>query len=240
MKTLRNIGIAAVIVAGVLILGLGYYGFVPGLSAALGSSKPRDLKISPTPQDLAAARAKYGVDMGVLPAGVPPEDSIAFSGTTEVDADFTDKELTALLRNADWHYDMIDKGEVRINADGTLELSGLLRLDRAYGYARAHRIDMRALRPYLRALESFTHHPAFYVKIRASWADGHLSMEVIHAEIGRYEVEPEVLKAHAAEITAVVEENIAHVPGMEIRAFSFVDGKLHFEGTLPQSVRLSP
>lgn len=84
MKTLRNIGIAAVIVAGVLTLGLGYYGFVPGLSTLLGSAKPRDLKVEPTPQDLESARAKTGIAFGELPKGLPAAVSLEFSGRKDV------------------------------------------------------------------------------------------------------------------------------------------------------------
>lgn len=239
-RIIRNILIVVIILAGIATLGLGYYGFVPGLSAVLGSAKPRDLRIDPTGDDLVSAKAKTGIVFGNLLSGLPPEQSIKFTGQKDMVVDLTDEELTALLRSDSWHYDFIEKAQIRINADGSEEISGLLRLDRVNGYMAAQHVPTDKLRPYLHALESFSHHPAFYVKLNSSWQDGKLTMEVMRAEVGRYEFDKRLLAAHAAEMTAAVEKHVLGIPGVTIRTLTFGGGQMHFEGTFPESIEWSP
>jgi len=240
MRALRIILITVLILSGIAILGLGYYGFVPGLSRVLGSSKPRDLRIDPSGADLDSARTKTGIAFANLLSGLPPEQSLKFTGQKELVADINDEELTALLRSDSWRYNFVEQAQIRINADGTEEISGLLRLDRVNGYMAAHRVTADKLRPYLRALESFTHHPAFYVKLNSSWQDGKLTMEIMRAEIGRYEFTKKYLAARSSEWTAAIEKHVLAVPGMTIRSLTFGAGQMHFDGTVPASIEWSP
>jgi hypothetical protein len=239
-RIIRNTLIALIILAGIATLGLGYYGFVPGLSTVLGSAKPRDLRIDPTGDDLVSAKAKTGIIFSNLLSGLPPEQSIKFTGQKDLVVDLTDEELTALLRSDSWHYNFIEKAQIRINADGSEEISGLLRLDRVNGYMAAHHVPADKLRPYLHALESFSHHPAFYVKMNSSWQDGKLTMEIMRAEVGRYEFDRKVLAARAAEATAAIEHHVLAVPGVSIRSLTFGGGQMHFDGTFPESIEWSP
>ncbi|HTM69087.1 MAG TPA: hypothetical protein VL426_07425 [Candidatus Binatia bacterium] len=239
-NAVRAFLVALIIVLGVLTLGLGYYGFVPGLSAVLGSAKPRDLRVDPNVDDLASAKAKTGITFSNLIEGLPPEQSIKFTGQKELNVELTDEELTALLRSDSWRYNFIEKGQVRINADGTEEISGLLRLDRVNGYLLAHHASPEKFRPYLHALESFSHHPAFYVKLDSSWQDGKLTMKVMRAEIGRYEIEDKVLAAHQEQLRAAIERHVLAVPGITITSLTFGGGRMQYEGTFPETVEWSP
>lgn len=239
-KTIRFIIVAAVILAGVGTLGLGYYGFVPGLSRVLGSATPRDLRIEPTSQDLAAAKARAGITFGELPSDAPAERSIRFSGRSDVVAEFTDEELTALLLDDRWKYNFVEKAQIRINPDGSEEISGLLRLDRVYGYAVAHRVPMGKLDPLVRRLEMLKSNPAFYVKLRSSWADDRLTMTVERAEIGRFEFPKEVLEDNEEWLRAALEKHVLAVPEVSIRSLTFTDGRMRFDGSLPGAIDWSP
>ena len=239
-KILRNIAITAAILVGIGILGLGYYGFVPGLSKVLGSANPRDLKVEPTVQDLESAKARTGIVFGELPTDVPAEQSIRFTGRTEIVAEFTDEELTALLLDDRWKYNFVEKTQIRINADGSQEISGLLRLDRIYGYALAHRIPMGKIGPFVRRLEMLKANPAFYLKFRSSWTDNVLSMDVERAEIGRFEFPKKVLDDNRDWVRSSLEKHVLGVPELSIRSLTFTDGWMRFDGTLPQSIDWSP
>ena len=50
------IGLGFLVVVGVL--AVGYLGFLPGVSDAMGTNKPVDLGVKPTPADLDSARRK--------------------------------------------------------------------------------------------------------------------------------------------------------------------------------------
>lgn len=45
----------------IIVLALGYLGFLPGLSSVFGSDRPRDLGVRPMPQDLDTAMTKLAV-----------------------------------------------------------------------------------------------------------------------------------------------------------------------------------
>ena len=88
----------------VLILGLGFLGFMPGLSALLGTNKPKNLEITYTSADLTSCRSKSGIQYAVLPQTSIPSQSRQFSGQRTVQAEFSSKEITATLNNRPWQY----------------------------------------------------------------------------------------------------------------------------------------
>ena len=59
-KVLRNILIGVGSFVLLVVLVLGYLGFMPGVSALFGSSTPKDLGVTYTAQDFASAHAKMG------------------------------------------------------------------------------------------------------------------------------------------------------------------------------------
>lgn len=240
MKTYaRNAVITVLIVSGVGILALGYYGFVPGLSAVLGSSKPRDLRIEPAEGDAQRALEKAGVSLGALPSDAAPEDSLAFEGAAVVEQSFTDEEVTAFIRSHRWKNDIARDVQVRFNADGTQEASGVLRLDHAYAFARARRINLGKHDLTVRWLEAAKYNPAFYVKSRLGWKDGHFALDVIRIELGRLELPPDWF-IDDTRLAKAIEENLLAIPEFTVREAEFGDGTVRFSGTLPARVNLSP
>ena len=59
-------------------LVLGYLGFVPGVSAIMGSNRPRDLGVRYTEADLSSLMAKNGIQDVVLPDTEVPRGSIVY------------------------------------------------------------------------------------------------------------------------------------------------------------------
>lgn len=240
MKTfVRNATITIFIVLGVGFLALGYYGFVPGLSSVLGSSKPRDLRIETEDGDAARALEKAGVSLGALPGDASPEDSLAFEGAVDVVQEFTDEEVTAITRAHRWKNDIAREVQVRFNADGTQEMSGILRLDHAYAFARARKIPLGKYDLAVRWLEAFKYNPAFYVKAKTGWKDGHLALDVIRIELGRLELPPDWF-IDDTKLAADIEANLLAIPELKINDVTFGDGTVSFSGTLPVRVNLSP
>ena len=78
MKFLKGLAITIGVLVIVVVLVLGYLGFVPGVSNIFGSNKPRDLGVTYTAADYASAHARNGTTHTVLPAGSVP--NIIFSG----------------------------------------------------------------------------------------------------------------------------------------------------------------
>ena len=108
------------------VICLGMLGFVPGLSSILGTDKPRDLGIKYTQSNLSSIRSRSQVQYLTLPDSNTPSLTRQFSGKRNVTADFTSEEITATINNQPWKYFPYKNVQVKFNADGSGEISGIL------------------------------------------------------------------------------------------------------------------
>src|SRR5688572_24160295 len=182
---LKVLAVLLLIPVAIIVLVGGYYGFVPGVSALFGSHKPRDLGIRPTAEDYASAVAKSDIDFLYKPSTGSPAGSIVFDGTVAIDDGFTGAELTALLANDQWEYNFLRDTQIRINADGTQELAGILLVDRVPGFLTARGYSAETVKKIGDMLKYIPTNPAFYVKLDAGWKDNVLDMSLREAQIGR-------------------------------------------------------
>ena len=78
----------------VIVLVAGYFGFVPGISQAMGANKAKDLGIKFTQEDLDKARQIANIDLQDLSEG---NTSLGFSGQQEITGDYTSEMITAMI-----------------------------------------------------------------------------------------------------------------------------------------------
>ena len=72
----------------VIVLIIGYLGFIPGISNLFGSNKPKDLVVKYTLADLESAKKKTNFKFTELNSNLPPKDSIIFNGKTTIKHNF--------------------------------------------------------------------------------------------------------------------------------------------------------
>jgi hypothetical protein len=84
------IGIGAVVL--IVVIALGYLGFMPGVSNIFGSNKPKDLGVTFSAADYQSARAKMGTIISDLPNNAAAEASVKFSGQKAINATFTESD----------------------------------------------------------------------------------------------------------------------------------------------------
>ena len=236
MKVLKIFGFTILGIIIVLVLTGGYFGFVPGVSSIFGSNKPKDLGVSYTEQDRQSGRAKIGWQINTLPAGLPPEKSLVYAGSKDVNAAFTEKELTAWI-NKSWNYIPITNCQIRINPDNTAEFSGILNISRIKKFETAMgggATDIDKVLPgFLKYLPSS---PPVYMKASASVINNQVTCSVTAFSIGRYSVSADWLKKNSSLIENAAEWLIKRIPGTSIQSLTFSDGQVKFNGTLPASI----
>jgi len=114
---------------GLLAMAGNLPGAVPGAAELLGVDRPRDLGVQATPDDRDQVVEK--VSSLFKPAmAVATSGSKVQTGPAVIDREFTEAEFSALLaypQGDDWP---IQEGQVRIHADGMLELSLALEVER--------------------------------------------------------------------------------------------------------------
>jgi len=240
MGKLLVVVIIVLLIIGVVVLGLGYVGLVPSVARLLGSDRPRDLGVRYTAADLASGNAKSGTKTTALPAGAAPRDSYKTSGSVSVKAAFTDEELTAIIaeREKQWAYFPVSNAQIKIHGDGTVEASGVLRVDRVYGCADALGFSAQAVDAALSALKIIGGNPPVYVRGTGAVTNGRVTIDVQRLEIGRLPV-PSGLIAGNQELIVSTIEQVIRASGVDARSVTFADGELRFDGSKPATRALS-
>lgn len=237
---------------------LGYLGFIPGISSLFGSNKPRDLGIKYTEEDRASARGKTQVTYADLPSETPASSSIQLSGSRPVSFEMSSAEASALMNNRPWRFFPYKDVQVKFNADGSGEISGILVKDKVPCYAEYIGIPKEAVEAVMKALPA---DPVFYLKMTASLKDNQVeTFAPGRFEIGRMALpintllasfKPVLKKVYAAAMTDLVNEaskvkdkrsliisyinsRLSSHPGFFAKNARASENKLIFEGTLPE------
>lgn len=249
------LGILGAIVI-VVVLFLGYLGFIPGISAIFGSNKPRDLGIKYTEADRTTARAKSQIEYDVLPANTPESQSIIRTGSRAVNTTFNSAEATALMNDRPFKYWPYKNVQMKFNVDGSAEVSGQLVKGRLPGYLASIGVSKTVADNVIKYLPSNT---VFYVKAKASLTDNKVSLlDPSKVEIGRFSIPVNTIlsfdanitnKAYAADqaeienglssvsgkkekIIAYINEHLSSIQGFFAKKASFSDNTLNFDGNL--------
>ncbi len=230
---LRILILPAVVVA-TAVLALGYLGFVPGVASLFGSDKPRDLGIKATAADLQSANSKTGVKLVELPPSSTPLGSISYSGQIPVNNSFTDEELTALAGSSKWKYNPFQNVQIKISDDGTLEASGILRVDRLQGYAAATGVSSEVVKAVMDKLELVPNGaPPFYIKGTGSVTNNRVSQDIQQLEVGRLSVPANLISDNKGAITSFLNDKITKIPGLSVKSATMSNRSVKFDGTLP-------
>jgi hypothetical protein len=242
MKVLAGIFIGVVSIVIVLVLVAGYFGLVPGVSSIFGSNKPRDLGVTYTAADNASGHAKGGMQILSLPADTPLTQSLVFSGSKPASFDLTQAEVTAMINNNQWAYLPVSDVQVKFNADGTTEWSGILELDKLHDYALARGLTEADYNNAITEVSKYAiiqKSMPFYVKGTGSVVNGSITFNCDSFKIGRLPVElASQINDHHDDLLNLLNEDVLTIPGFSCNNLSVSDGQVHFDGTLPQSVSM--
>jgi hypothetical protein len=228
--------ILLVLIGGVLVLG--YLGFIPVLSSVMGSDKPRDLGIKYTQQQYSDYITRANEQVTTVRGNVTPENSISYSGKVDLKQSFTPEEISARLDYSKWKYMPVTNTQLRINPDGSVEFSGTVLSDRIYGFVAREgagqysAADVKKGLDYVKLLgKNFP----VYAKFKASINNNQLTESVEKIEVGRLSLPLKVVNADSV-ITSVSQTIMGRVPNFYAKSVTFTDGKMNFEGSVPEKV----
>ncbi|MGQ9682713.1 MAG: hypothetical protein ACUVX9_09275 [Anaerolineae bacterium] len=233
--------VLAVVAVVLVLLALGHFGLMPGLSTLLGSDKPRDLGVRFTQADLESYHAKRQGRVVLMAPGAPPANSMSYAGSVDVRTSYTSEELTAVAaeRAGQWAYWPIADWQIKIGQDGMVESSGVIRMDRALGYAAAMGFPQEAVQRAMGAIRTIAGNPTFYVRGTGSVTNNKLGLDIEEAQVGRLPVPANLISSNMGAITSAGEQ-ILERSGVTIRSASFAGGQLHLDATQPQTRSFSP
>lgn len=253
MKTSKKVWLAillVILIVPVVLFALA--GYVPGLSAVFGATKPRDLGVTYTEEDKNSAISKSGAVYGELPSDTKDESSIQFEGSHDVKTSWNSAEMTALLNDRPWKNWPIKNVQLRINPDNTVEMSGVVNAEELKGYGSGIGVPGAVVdRVSLLPAEA-----SFYIKGSGSLSQNQVaSFDITSAQLGRLSIPTGVLlssqnivnNAYAEDVVSELKKysgkkasivnfingRMSWVEGFFAKMAVFSDGKLEFEGSIP-------
>lgn len=241
MKTLKVLGLIALLLVIASVALLGYLGFLPGLSSVFGADKPRDLGVQYTERDVQSARSKVGSQNQDLPPGAAPKDSFKLSGQRQVNASFTQEELTALVntRGKAWKYYPVSDSQVRVNSDGTLEYSGKVLVAHLDGFAQVLNMSAEERQSVKDYMSAFKIDPPIYVKASGSVINNKVTnLDIKDVNVGRLSV-PSALLGDTNRVASFLEGQRSVAQGLSVRSLNVEGGRVKFDGTVPAVVQTS-
>src|SRR5450830_79222 len=243
MGFIRRFVVGLIVIVILVILGLGYLGFVPGVSKILGSDKPRNLGITYyTDADLKPITSKNHVQRIVLESAPDIKSSFVLKGTQAINNVFTDKEITARLgQESDWLFNPFTNVQVKIGKDGTVEASGVVRVDRLRGYAEATGVSSQEIEAISKGMDKYKvpriSFPA-YVKGSLSIENNKLNIDRSELYIGKIPVAKALYGQAKSAFEGFVYERLTSggYGSLYVKSLSFSNGKMSFSGNIPKII----
>ncbi|HYF90842.1 MAG TPA: hypothetical protein VD969_01210 [Symbiobacteriaceae bacterium] len=222
------------LVGAVVLLGLT--GLVPGVSKVVGASSARNLGVKATPADFARVVTGLGYQLDNLPnAQDPAQYRYAYSGQMNVDREFTQEELSALLTYNHVSWWPLQNVQVKVHADGVMEASlGAITKNISF-----ENMPSSILQQLPKALPDIV---PVYVRGRMDVVSPtKVALNIQRIELGRIPMPKGLLSAeNQRKATDYVNQRISNIKGLSIQQLLFQDGKVRFKGTFPKGFKRQP
>ena len=213
-----------------IVLVLGFFGFVPGLSNILGANKPKDLGVKYSEADLAAGRAMTGVTLEAMPA---TDKSLAFSGSKSISGTYTNEIITAMINGAKYKYYPITNAQVKISDDGTIETSGNFNISKAVVWSNTLGGDKGLGEKAQSYIGTVSSNPSFYLKGKMTVVNNQITLNIDSAKISRFNAPKSIIDQYQGQLADFVGQRIANIPGMNINSAMFAGSKMVLDGSYP-------
>lgn len=217
-----------------IVGGLTYLGFMPVLSPLLGADKPKDLGITFTQADFDTVVAREGLTYKALPTETDLMQSAQYEGSHEVNLVYTSTDLTAKINASNWKFNPFTNVQIRINPDGTTEISGNVSLAKLWDYATTVGVSASDIEKAKQALVTIPSQPAFYAKGTVEASENKIShLNLDSLSIGRLSVPQSIIQPNQHYLTEMANKEMNSIPGFYAKSVKAENGEIKFEGSLP-------
>jgi hypothetical protein len=220
---------------GGIILGIAVVIFI---AAYIFIGSPKDLGVKYSKADLESANKKLGVQFLELNGVSDPKESLKMTGKKEVNTVLTGPELTALMnyRSDSWKYYPASDVQMKVNDDGSVELSGRLNSNLFVQYSEATDMPEKYRSFIADKIKLSPIKPAFYIKGAGEISNGKVATgEITSAKIGAISLPVDWFKNNDDFVKGFVEDRILKA-GITAQSVRIEGGALSFKGSVPESV----
>ena len=212
---------------------------------------PKNLGVHSTQSDYQTYVNSGGWQVSELKASAPPGKggpvagqegrTVQVSGQRTLKATRTSEQLTALANSADlksWKYYPFQNVQIRINNDGSVEASGRLISDHLFAALSRPSLDMTSEESgYVDDYGKYVKgNPALYTKFSGGVSKNKVDINFSKVEVGGISVPSNALDEVNSHVKSLVERKMVKVPGLNIESLTFQNGKMNFNGTVPDKI----
>lgn len=214
-----------------LLIGIGYGLYAFGF---FGTPKAKDLGIRFTAEDFKSMEQKSGVKHEVLTGG--GNEIIRYNGSHEVNNSFTSEDFSSFAQYASWKYLPFTNVQIRINSDGTAEASGNMSTAKLADYLMGTGGVSSGEANQIKSYIPISGNPTFYIKVGGSVKENVLQNFAIQsAQIGPVSIPSGFISTYIGRVETYLDERIAKLPGAYVTSLTLENGKLNYQGKLPDT-----
>lgn len=200
------------------------------------SGSPKDLGVKYSPEDYTQSHQKMGIEVGSIstPSSNNSKDSIQFTGKKDIKISLSSSEATAYSRADKWKYAPISNLQIKINPDGTGEVSGILNLANILPF-----ISMTTpVEEVQKAIDKFhiSGNPPFYTKGTVTVTNNNTNFNIQSLEVGHIPVPQNYVSENTGALNKFVTERLNSIPNLQIRSLTLSDGKANIDASVPEKV----
>jgi hypothetical protein len=231
---IKFLGSILVILLIIALAGLSVAGLVPGLSSLVGAS-PKNFGITVTQADSISAQNKVGTEIISAPKGTTDDNGFKLEGKKDAEFSMDSKELTALNNNRAWKNYPLKNVQTRINADGSVESSGVIVVKKGIPYAMGLGYSETDIKNAMNKYNLPTVEVPFYLKGVGSVTNDKVKIDVSAIKIGAISVPQGIANSVASEAEKILDDVIRkNSQSFHCESLTFTDGKMNFKGQVAE------
>jgi hypothetical protein len=198
------------------------------------SGSPRDLGVKYTQADYTQTHEKIGTEVVVATSPVSIKDSLQFSGKKESKISINSSEVTAYLNADKYVYTPLSKVQIKINADGTGEASGILNIKNFITFVSL----TTPTEDVQKAIDKFkiSANPPFYAKGTLVVTNNQVQFNISELEVGRIPVPQNYVSENQGALNDFATKRLNSIPNLQVRSLTLTDGKVNLDATVPEKV----
>ena len=200
-----------------------------------GAGKQKDLGLRATEQQAQRAQEKVQVVVVALPSDTTLANSIRYEGTHALTYSMDSQELTALASShSKYKYFPFTNTQIRVNSDGSVEISSVVDTMKAFSYATAIGFAPDDLEKAMNDYHIPRSTIPVYVKGSGSVINGKVTLNLNAGSVAGIPVPMGLVNDKKPPIIGILEDGMNRTPGFKATSLTFSDGKMSFEGMAPE------
>lgn len=227
-----------IVLFGIVVLvfvGFVYLGVVPVISPLF--ARPMDLGVKKDPLLVESLDQSLGLSNQVQNRESKTLADIKYSGAKEVEVVLDSDQISSIIEAwTNYPNSPVSDIQVRVNADGSAEIAGMLKISAAASLAKQLGYSDQEIESARSWAKFVANDIPFYAKASGGVTNNQVEINPAQLKLGQINVPSSILEPASAALADVIERRIAQVPQASVEEVSLANSQVRFVGTVPEVV----